>query len=724
MKQFILFARPYTWLCLLIPVIAQAQIDDNPYPNYVVIGAFAKQKNAVKFTNDANKNKFPARFEMNHNRNLYYVYVLTSQDREYAISEALKLREETTYFDTWVYSGSFGLMEVAPGQQNQDVNPVTGKKIDAVAGVQRNNEAETNVNLTDQVSSDGVAGNGNGNDALANPFSGENTKTSTKQSSRRQRRQSSRATANGVDRTSETSFNDTAALHQSPDQLTSNKQTAREPVSNSNKAAVAGVSREGQQSDIGKANARSSENIRTGPVSTRGGNNKEQNGPTVAAKNASPTTGAGEAIEGDSPSLDSPGSRRDITNTGKTSEKTNGANLNNGKTNGYNSETGRRADVNTTVPQANKLNQSVAEQEVGGDPLSNNTARTTENTTSSPSTRNETAEKSQLPALVNAETKQGRAQEKVSDREKIVTNSDADAVNADQLKAMESTTGTEARKKTSGTIQQSDTRVAGPVPVSEADTAAVVRTVPKRITTAPLSAEEVVGKTFYFQLYRADNQEVVEGEVDAIDFEKARRMATYPANAPVKVLMPQGKSKQISFVCQVFGYRKLQKEFDRANPAEDLYLDENGNFVVPFELIRLQKGDIAIMYNVFFFKDAAVMRPESRFEVNNLLDLLNENPSYKIRIHGHTNGNAAGKIIRMGKPDNFYSLTQTKEGFGSAKKLSEERAIVIRDYLISSGISADRMQVKAWGGKKPIHDKHAARAQENVRVEIEILSDP
>ena len=77
----------------------------------------------------------------------------------------------------------------------------------------------------------------------------------------------------------------------------------------------------------------------------------------------------------------------------------------------------------------------------------------------------------------------------------------------------------------------------------------------------------------------------------------------------------------------------------------------------------------------------------------------------------------------MDKPGNFYSLSNTRQGGGSAKKLSEERALVIREYLISSGISADRMKVEAWGGKKPIHDKNSARAHENVRVEIEILSE-
>jgi outer membrane protein OmpA-like peptidoglycan-associated protein len=143
--------------------------------------------------------------------------------------------------------------------------------------------------------------------------------------------------------------------------------------------------------------------------------------------------------------------------------------------------------------------------------------------------------------------------------------------------------------------------------------------------------------------------------------------------------------------------------------------------VLPFELVRLQKGDIAVMYNVFFYKDAAVMRPESRFEVDNLLQMLKENSQYKIRIHGHTNGNSHGKIITMGETRNFFSLTGSSEGFGSAKKLSFERAAAIKAYLVENGIADNRMEIKAWGGKRPIHDKNAARAQENVRVEVEIL---
>ncbi|MBX2969703.1 MAG: OmpA family protein [Cyclobacteriaceae bacterium] len=240
----------------------------------------------------------------------------------------------------------------------------------------------------------------------------------------------------------------------------------------------------------------------------------------------------------------------------------------------------------------------------------------------------------------------------------------------------------------------------------------------------PVAANTEKQKNFFFKIYRADNNSAQEGNVDVIDVERLRKLGTYEGNKAVQVTSPGTASGNITLLCEVFGYRKVQKNINFSNPeGEDIAFQDN-TYQVPFELVRLQKGDIAVMYNVYFFKDAAVMRPESRWEVNNLLEMLNENPKYKIKIHGHTNGNASGKIIsKTDKSDNFFSLTNTKDGFGSAKKLSEERATIIRDYLVANGIDASRMHVKAWGGKRPVVDKMHTQAQNNVRVEIEILEN-
>ena len=97
------------------------------HPNYVVIGAFSVHKNALRFTRHASKLKLSAKFEMNAERHLYYVYVLSTDDREQAINEAQKLRAETEFTDTWVYNGSLGDLVGGPDRPatGVDINPDT-----------------------------------------------------------------------------------------------------------------------------------------------------------------------------------------------------------------------------------------------------------------------------------------------------------------------------------------------------------------------------------------------------------------------------------------------------------------------------------------------------------------------------------------------------------------------------------------------------------------------
>ncbi len=245
------------------------------------------------------------------------------------------------------------------------------------------------------------------------------------------------------------------------------------------------------------------------------------------------------------------------------------------------------------------------------------------------------------------------------------------------------------------------------------------------INPSPSTIEEVPegSKSFLFKIFTEEKE--IGGDVDVMDLDKTkpRKSASYRGNEVVNV-KAANKSGNISLVCEVFGYRKLQQILNFNEPQATEGISVEGNkIIVPFSLVRLKKGDIAVMYNVFFFKDAAIMRPESRYEVTSLLEMLKENPKYKIRIHGHTNGNASGKIISMGDSKNFFDLRDAKDGHGSAKKLSAERAQVIQSYLISQGIDAARMEVKAWGGKRPVYEEDSQQAKANVRVEIEILED-
>ena len=59
---------------------------------------------------------------------------------------------------------------------------------------------------------------------------------------------------------------------------------------------------------------------------------------------------------------------------------------------------------------------------------------------------------------------------------------------------------------------------------------------------------------------------------------------------------------------------------------------------------------------------------------------------------------------------------------GSSKELSIERAKVIQNYLVENGVNINRLDIKGFGGSKPIYDiKNADISYKNMRVEIRII---
>jgi len=231
----------------------------------------------------------------------------------------------------------------------------------------------------------------------------------------------------------------------------------------------------------------------------------------------------------------------------------------------------------------------------------------------------------------------------------------------------------------------------------------------------------------FLSLFNARNNRIVEGNVDVVDTERAKLITKVKGNEYLNLPDPKSKSGQLTLICDVFGYRRIQQDINYPLPLADTvkeFVDLMGTtLVVNFNLVRYHKGDLATLFNVYFYNDASVMLPESKYELNSLLQLLQENPKYRIRLHGHTNGNYHGKIISMGSDKNFFSLTGSVQRTGTAKELSYDRAEIVKAYLESQGIQSDRMELKGWGGRRPIYDKNSANAKRNVRVVVEILED-
>lgn len=233
----------------------------------------------------------------------------------------------------------------------------------------------------------------------------------------------------------------------------------------------------------------------------------------------------------------------------------------------------------------------------------------------------------------------------------------------------------------------------------------------------------------YFNTINSKNLKEVKGNIKIVDPERAKQLMEAKSHELVDLEDPDNGTRRVIVATDIFGFREVQHTLDLDDPASltdnpDVEL-RGDSIIVNFDLKRFKKGDVLIMYNVYFFKDAAIMKPESIYELNSLLDMLKENDNLVVKIHGHTNGNSHGKIIHLDLEDkNFFSIHgEHKESYGSAKKLSLFRAYTIQHWLMAQGITEDRMEIKGWGGKRMIYDKFSPQAEKNVRVEIEILQE-
>jgi len=126
-----------------------------------------------------------------------------------------------------------------------------------------------------------------------------------------------------------------------------------------------------------------------------------------------------------------------------------------------------------------------------------------------------------------------------------------------------------------------------------------------------------------------------------------------------------------------------------------------------FLLIRVKIGSQIVLKNVFFEFGKAILKPESKPQLDALSNFLKENMGIEIELSGHTDSKGSA------------ALNQT---------LSEKRAKAVLDYLVHAGIAKDRLESKGFGSTQPIAlnskpngtDNPDGR-QENRRTEFRVL---
>jgi len=119
------------------------------------------------------------------------------------------------------------------------------------------------------------------------------------------------------------------------------------------------------------------------------------------------------------------------------------------------------------------------------------------------------------------------------------------------------------------------------------------------------------------------------------------------------------------------------------------------------DLSGFKPGELTKLEQVYFSAGLPEITEESFAQLNRLRDLLLLNPQIDIEIHGHVNldENSAKK----------------------AQKLSKQRAMMVKKYLVQNGIAPKRLYPIGFGSTKPVFAKPQDEDQKEANRRVEIL---
>ena len=125
----------------------------------------------------------------------------------------------------------------------------------------------------------------------------------------------------------------------------------------------------------------------------------------------------------------------------------------------------------------------------------------------------------------------------------------------------------------------------------------------------------------------------------------------------------------------------------------------------PAEIVVAEDKSYIKINNILFDYDSAKIKEISTITLNTVVETLNNNPEIEIALNAHTD-------FRGNDNYNF--------------KLSERRAVSAMNYLVSKGISKERLIWKGFGETQPLIDCDLCSEGEheaNRRIEFIILDD-
>lgn len=170
-----------------------------------------------------------------------------------------------------------------------------------------------------------------------------------------------------------------------------------------------------------------------------------------------------------------------------------------------------------------------------------------------------------------------------------------------------------------------------------------------------------------------------------------------PVTGIYKVVLPYGKNYGIT--TKIDGYVGTSQNIDLSK-ITGKYLEIEGKDMT----VKLVEVGVKVeMNNIFFEFGKAELKSESFPELNRIASFFKSNTNIISEISGHTDNVGSDEINN---------------------KLSQERADVVRKYLLTQGVPSEHLTAKGYGKNKPKVANDTPENQAiNRRVEFEILKN-
>jgi len=170
-----------------------------------------------------------------------------------------------------------------------------------------------------------------------------------------------------------------------------------------------------------------------------------------------------------------------------------------------------------------------------------------------------------------------------------------------------------------------------------------------------------------------------------------------PTTGKYEMILPEGEL--YGWRAEADGYISESQNLDLRNIEGDAKTVSHKDL----KLVPIEQQAIVTLNNVFFAFDKAVLRSESKPELDRLSGILSKRGTMVIEIAGHTDATGPEE----------YNL-----------QLSKRRATTVYNYLVNSGISKDKVSVKYYGESQPASTNETRDGRtKNRRVEFKIVSE-